>query len=197
MTSLRCAWKARRGPATSFAPRAHRRGMGSRRPYPAPRRGAWGRRRLAGSGAGGTPAPPGRSLSMRKGRTSWRNHTLKGFHFTGWVCRSWGWGAWMRRPRRSLRPSAVLRAIGNKSLQFGALHDLALTERQRGNLPRARTLIEESLQIAESLRSDLVSLESRTAFLATVYMNGTPRPGFSGGGMGWHMTHSPPSRPGY
>ena len=62
----------------------------------------------------------------------------------------------------------VLREIGNRSSESTALTSLAELEAKRGDLALSRTHVEESLRIAESLRSDLVSPESRSAFLATV-----------------------------
>ena len=64
--------------------------------------------------------------------------------------------------------ATVMRGIGNRSSESTALTSLAELEGKRGNLERARTHIEESLRIAETLRSDLVSPESRQSFLATV-----------------------------
>ena len=61
---------------------------------------------------------------------------------------------------------AVLRAIGNRSSQVRVLTSFARLELARGNLTQAQTLIEDGLRVAESLRADLVSTESRTAFLA-------------------------------
>ena len=52
--------------------------------------------------------------------------------------------------------------------EASALSQLAVAESKRGNLLRARTLVEQSLGIAESLRTYLVSPESRAGFLATV-----------------------------
>ncbi len=52
--------------------------------------------------------------------------------------------------------------------EASALNQLAVAESKRGNLLRARTLVEQSLGIAESLRTDLVSAESRASFLASV-----------------------------
>jgi tetratricopeptide (TPR) repeat protein len=63
---------------------------------------------------------------------------------------------------------AIFREIGSKNFEFGALTALAKTERDRGDLAAARKVVEESLRISESLRADLVSPESRTAFLSGV-----------------------------
>jgi CHAT domain-containing protein/uncharacterized protein HemY len=64
--------------------------------------------------------------------------------------------------------AAVLKAIGSRSGEFAALTALARTERAGGSYSKARTTVEESLRIAESLRSELVSQESRATFLADV-----------------------------
>ncbi|HEX2639984.1 MAG TPA: CHAT domain-containing protein, partial [Pyrinomonadaceae bacterium] len=63
---------------------------------------------------------------------------------------------------------AILRAIGSRNFEFGSLTALAKAERDRGDLVAARKAVEESLRISESLRADLVSPESRTAFLSGV-----------------------------
>ncbi len=63
---------------------------------------------------------------------------------------------------------AILRSIGSKNFEFGALTALAKLERDRGNLALAQKTVEESLKISESLRADLISPESRTAFLSGV-----------------------------
>ncbi len=56
---------------------------------------------------------------------------------------------------------AISREVKNLEGEGNTLRHLAELERDRGNLDRARILIEERLRIAESLRSDLVSPESR------------------------------------
>jgi CHAT domain-containing protein len=63
---------------------------------------------------------------------------------------------------------AVFHSIGDRNQEFGALTALAKAERERGNLRRALTHVEESLRIAESLRTESVSPESRASFLAAV-----------------------------
>jgi len=62
----------------------------------------------------------------------------------------------------------IMRALGDRSSEIEPLTSLARIESARGNFESARKLIEDSLRIAESLRSDLVSTESRTAYLAAV-----------------------------
>ena len=60
----------------------------------------------------------------------------------------------------------ITREIKAQPREAETLYYLAQGERKRGNLVRARTLVEESLAIAESLRTGVVSPESRTAFFA-------------------------------
>ena len=62
----------------------------------------------------------------------------------------------------------VVRAIGSRTLEVEPLTAAAKLEMQRGNFAQARAFIENSLQVGESLRADLISAESRTAFLATI-----------------------------
>ncbi len=62
----------------------------------------------------------------------------------------------------------VMRAIGNRSAESTALTSLAKAERARGNLNTALTTVEASLRIVESLRAELISQESRTAYLVGV-----------------------------
>jgi CHAT domain-containing protein/Tfp pilus assembly protein PilF len=63
---------------------------------------------------------------------------------------------------------AISREVKDREGEGSALHSLAEAERNRGNLARGRALIEDRLRIAESMRSDLVSPESRAGFLASV-----------------------------
>jgi CHAT domain-containing protein/tetratricopeptide (TPR) repeat protein len=63
---------------------------------------------------------------------------------------------------------AISHAIGDKSLEFHVLTAYAKAERERGNLAQALSIVEESLQITEKLRADLVSSELRASFLAAV-----------------------------
>ena len=63
---------------------------------------------------------------------------------------------------------AISREVKDREGEGSTLHNLAEAERNRGNLDRARSLIEDRLRIAESVRSALVSPESRTALLASV-----------------------------
>jgi CHAT domain-containing protein/Tfp pilus assembly protein PilF len=62
----------------------------------------------------------------------------------------------------------IAREVKNLEHELFALSNLARTESERGQLALARSRSEESLRVAESLRTDLVSAESRAAFLASV-----------------------------
>jgi hypothetical protein len=64
--------------------------------------------------------------------------------------------------------AAVFRSGGDRNQEAGALTALAKAERARGNIGPALSSVEESLRIAELLRAESVSPESRTAFLAGV-----------------------------
>jgi CHAT domain-containing protein/tetratricopeptide (TPR) repeat protein len=61
---------------------------------------------------------------------------------------------------------AIARRYNERQNEADVLYNLALAERGRGNLPAARTYVEQSLTMAESLRGDVVSSESRSSFLA-------------------------------
>ena len=63
---------------------------------------------------------------------------------------------------------ATSREVKDLVGEESSLHQLAEAERNRGNLVRARTLIEDRLRIAESTRSNLVSTESRSSLLSSV-----------------------------
>ena len=63
---------------------------------------------------------------------------------------------------------ALHREIKNRVGAAKALSSLSSTQLARGNIPAARASIEESLKIAESMRSDVLSPESRASFLANV-----------------------------
>jgi CHAT domain-containing protein/tetratricopeptide (TPR) repeat protein len=63
---------------------------------------------------------------------------------------------------------ALFREIKAEGSEASALAALAFAERERGNLAAARTLIEESLRIAESLRAGVISPESRASYLGSV-----------------------------
>jgi CHAT domain-containing protein len=63
---------------------------------------------------------------------------------------------------------AIARRFNERQNETDVLYNLALAERGRGNLPAARTHVEQSLTIDESLRTEVVSSESRSSFLANV-----------------------------
>jgi len=63
---------------------------------------------------------------------------------------------------------AIRREVKDRAGGAYSLNSLARAERSQGNLLAARTYIEESLKLAESLRSDLLSPESRASLLASV-----------------------------
>ena len=63
---------------------------------------------------------------------------------------------------------AIRREVKDRTGEAYSLYSLARAERSQGNLLAARTHIEESLKLAESLRSDLLSPQSRASLLATV-----------------------------
>lgn len=63
---------------------------------------------------------------------------------------------------------AIRREVKDRPGLAISLNSLARAELSRGNLPAARTYVEESLMISESLRSDLLSPNSRSSFLASV-----------------------------
>lgn len=63
---------------------------------------------------------------------------------------------------------AISRELNDQDGESYILFSVARAERARDNLSAAREYIEESLKITESLRSDLVSPESRASFLANV-----------------------------
>ncbi|MBK9708848.1 MAG: CHAT domain-containing protein [Acidobacteria bacterium] len=60
---------------------------------------------------------------------------------------------------------AVFREVGTPHLESSALTLLAASERDRGQFDQALATVGESLRIAESLRSELISPESRASFL--------------------------------
>lgn len=61
---------------------------------------------------------------------------------------------------------AINREVGNKDRQALMLYNLARTNLAQGNIAQAQSDIEESLKVAESIRSDISSSESRTSLLA-------------------------------
>ncbi len=63
---------------------------------------------------------------------------------------------------------AVFREVGNRRLESLALIQQATSERDRGMVTQALATIGESLRIAESLRAELISPESRAGFLKSM-----------------------------
>ncbi len=62
----------------------------------------------------------------------------------------------------------IRREVKDRIGEAYSLYSLARAERSQGNLLAARTYIEECLKLGESLRSDLLSPQSRASLLATV-----------------------------
>jgi CHAT domain-containing protein/tetratricopeptide (TPR) repeat protein len=62
----------------------------------------------------------------------------------------------------------IRREVKDRTGEAESLNNLARAERSQGNLLVARTHIEEGLKISESMRSDLLSPQSRASLLATV-----------------------------
>jgi len=62
----------------------------------------------------------------------------------------------------------IARELKERRDEAAALSSLAQAERDRGNLTRARGLIEEGLQITESLRSEIYNQQSRATYFASV-----------------------------
>jgi CHAT domain-containing protein/tetratricopeptide (TPR) repeat protein len=62
----------------------------------------------------------------------------------------------------------IRREVKDRAGESYSLNSLARAERSQGNLLCARTRVEESLRVAESMRSDLLSPTSRSSFLANV-----------------------------
>ena len=63
---------------------------------------------------------------------------------------------------------AILREVNDRTSEARTLYGFAKAERDRGNLNQARNLVEQSLKIAESLRSDIYNQESRASYFASV-----------------------------
>jgi CHAT domain-containing protein/tetratricopeptide (TPR) repeat protein len=62
----------------------------------------------------------------------------------------------------------IRREVKDRAGEAYSLNSLARAERSQGNLLAARTRVEESVRVAESMRSDLLSPQSRASFLANV-----------------------------
>jgi CHAT domain-containing protein/Tfp pilus assembly protein PilF len=63
---------------------------------------------------------------------------------------------------------AIHRELENRNDEAGTLYNLAKVERNRGDLTKARSYVEQSLEIAESLRSNIYSRDARSSYLASV-----------------------------
>jgi CHAT domain-containing protein/Tfp pilus assembly protein PilF len=63
---------------------------------------------------------------------------------------------------------AIAREVKDRSEEADALSSLARAERDRGDLTRARKIIEECLHITESLRSEIFDQQSRATYFASV-----------------------------
>ena len=62
---------------------------------------------------------------------------------------------------------AIAREVKERADEAAALRNLARTERDRGNLARARSLLEQDLAINEALRADIYNPLSRATYFAT------------------------------
>jgi CHAT domain-containing protein len=62
---------------------------------------------------------------------------------------------------------AIAREVKERADEAAALRTLARTERDRGNLARARSLLEQDLAINEALRADIYNPLSRATYFAT------------------------------
>jgi CHAT domain-containing protein/Tfp pilus assembly protein PilF len=62
---------------------------------------------------------------------------------------------------------AIAREVKERADEAAALRNLARAERDRGNLARARTLLEQDLAINESLRADIYNPVSRATYFAS------------------------------
>ncbi len=69
----------------------------------------------------------------------------------------------------------IQREIKDQIGIVSTLHQIASTETRRGNLEQARTFAEEGIKIVESLRAALGSSEFRSAYLASVSVQGVYR----------------------
>jgi len=69
----------------------------------------------------------------------------------------------------------ISREINDQINVVSSLYHTARAENRRGDLARARTLAEEGIKIAESLRAQLGSTESRSAYLANEDVQGPYR----------------------
>jgi CHAT domain-containing protein/tetratricopeptide (TPR) repeat protein len=77
-------------------------------------------------------------------------------------------GKYEKAIQHSEQALAISREVKNPEYEISALSNLARTESERGNLAQARTLVEEGLRVAESLRADVLSPASRASLLSSV-----------------------------
>ncbi|MFY9608364.1 MAG: CHAT domain-containing tetratricopeptide repeat protein [Blastocatellia bacterium] len=63
---------------------------------------------------------------------------------------------------------SINRAVADRRAEAGTIYEIARVERDQGNPAEARRQIEAALDIVESLRTNLTSLELRASYFATV-----------------------------
>jgi tetratricopeptide (TPR) repeat protein len=66
------------------------------------------------------------------------------------------------------RELALRRMLGDRTGEADTLYQVAITQRDRGNLNEARTQIEEAINIVEDIRTRVTSQELRTSYFASV-----------------------------
>ena len=77
-------------------------------------------------------------------------------------------GSYEKAIEYSQQALTLRRELKDRTGEAYSLFSLARAERSKGNLLAARAHIEECLELGESLRSDLLSPESRSSLLATI-----------------------------
>jgi tetratricopeptide (TPR) repeat protein len=63
---------------------------------------------------------------------------------------------------------ALQRMLGDRAEEAYTLYEVAITQRDQGNLNEARTQIEEAIKIVEDIRTRVTSQELRTSYFASV-----------------------------
>lgn len=63
---------------------------------------------------------------------------------------------------------AIRKTLGNKAEEAATLYQIAVNERDRGNLPAALTYIKQTTEIIEGIRTKVTSQDLRTSYFATV-----------------------------
>ncbi|KAB8334894.1 tetratricopeptide repeat protein [Scytonema tolypothrichoides VB-61278] len=63
---------------------------------------------------------------------------------------------------------AIRKTLGNKAEEAATLYQIAVNERDRGNLPAALTYIKQTTEIIEGIRGKVTSLDLRSSYFATV-----------------------------